>query len=360
MEVKAEKMKESLSAVMRYHKRKQVHMKKRTIGIILAIIIATSFLSGCGERTEENGAEGIYESETESGQTDRQTEISTEAEEVSQEVNSNGTEEITSTMENESGEDAAESVEPYVDEELYLCIKEVFDEIDWDVQYLLGDESKYDLYREQFIKLLKEEISVVDDRGYETTLSQFGEIQFDTNYPDYDPNHYNYYFYDVDGDGTPELGMTNNQRFVYIFKYEETTDKVVMWDVYYYGMAIMGTGKFHWWARNQHGLKGLDQNGDYIYLARFKADGGRKYENAGDDGYDGWAYFVALPNYVELEEWMLEQATYKDDPYEANYFFRVTKEQFDELDERFDEAFYESQRKKEDVTYTYEELLNLK
>lgn len=263
-------------------------------------------------------------------------------------------------QENESEEDVAECVEPYVDEELYLYIKEVYDEIDWDVQYLLGDESKQDLYREQFIKLLKEEIPVVNDRGYEKTLSQFGEIEMDTDDGGYDPNHYTYYFYDVDGDGAPELGMTNNQRFVYIFKYEEEAGKIVMWDVYYYGMAIMGTGKFHWWARNQSGMKGLDQNGDYIYLTRFKVDEDRKYENAEDAGYDGWAYFVALPNYVELEEWLLEQATYKDDSYEANYFFRVTKEQFDELEERFLEASHESHRKIVDVTYTYEELLNLR
>lgn len=256
-------------------------------------------------------------------------------------------------QENESGEDkGTESVESFVDEELYLYIKGVYDEIDWDIQFLPGDESKYDLYREQFIKLLKEEISVADDKGHETTLSHFGEIEVD--YPDYDPNHYNYYFYDVDGDGTPELGMTNNQRFVYIFKYDEKADRVVIWDEYYLGMSLMGTGKFHWSGPvGDWGMLGLDQNGDYIFLARFRVEGVLKYENDGDDG---WAFFVALPDYVELEEWMLEQATYKDVIY-ANYFFRLTNEQYNELDGRLTEACHESYRGMEDVTYTYEELL---
>ena len=364
MEVKAEKMKEYLSAVMRYPKRKQVHMKKNSIGITLAIIIAISLLAGCGQHTEENGTEEIYESEAENDQTDRQTEVLTEAEVTSQELNSNEVEEVTSTMENESGEDtAAESVEPLVDEGLYLYIKGVYDEIDWDVQFLPGDESKYDLYREQFIKLLKEEIPIVDkETGYETTFSQFGEIESDTFDSGYDPNNYKYYYYDVDGDGTPELGVTSNemynQRFVYIFKYEEDTDRVVVWDEYCHGMALMGTGKFQWWAWNQDGMKGLDQNGDYIYLARFKVDGGKRYENAGDDGYDGWAYFLALPDYVELEDWMLAQATYDDR--EKTYFFRITKEQNEELFGRYLDAAKEAYDKKEDVAYTYEELLNLR
>ena len=252
-----------------------------------------------------------------------------------------------------SEDDWNEIVEPLVDEELYLYIKGVYDEIDWDVQFLPGDESKQDLYREQFIKLLKEEIPVVDDRGYETTLSHIGYIEIDYDYPDYDPNHYNYHFYDVDGDGTPEIGVTDNHSFVYIFKYEEDADRVVLWDEYLGGMVLLGTGKFIWrggWGGN--GLMGLDQNGDYIFLARYKMKGGSKYIRDDDEG---WAYFVTLPN-VELEDWMLAQATYED----GDYFFRVTGAQFDELKNPYLEAVHEGFKEKEEVTYTYEELLNLK
>lgn len=267
--------------------------------------------------------------------------------------------EVKNDQENSSdGDIDMESVEPFVDEKLWLYIKKVYDEVDYDIQFLRGDESKYDLYREQFIKLLKEEIPVVDKKGYEKTLSHFGEIKEDDSYSDYAPDHYNYYFYDVDGDGAPELGMTNNRRFVYIFKYKEETDKVVMWDEYYLGVSLMGTGRFHWSGPNaDSGMMGLDQNGDYTMLTRFRAEGGSKYINDGDDG---WAYFVTLPDYVELEEWMRKQATYKDRPWFPNYFFRLTKEQFDELEERYFEASHESDEKKEEVTYTYAELLNLK
>ncbi len=257
---------------------------------------------------------------------------------------------------NEDNDD--ESVEPFIDEELYLYIKRVYEEVDWDIQFLPGDESKRDLCREQFIKLLKEEIPVVDEeRGYETTLSHFGEIAMDTDYQEYAPDHYSYYFCDVDGDGTPELGMTNNQRFVYIFKYEEETDRIVIWDEYYLGISLMGTGKFHWsGSSNDYGMMGLDQNGDYIFLVRFRVEGSSKYEG---DGNDGQAYFVALPDYVEMEDRMLSQATYKDVIYE-NYFFRVTKEQYDELEGQYLETVHESYREIEEVIYTYDELLNLR
>lgn len=181
---------------------------------------------------------------------------------------------------NPSGEGIEiESVEPFVDEKLWRYIKKVYDEVDYDIQFQRGDKSKYDFYREQFIKLLKEEIPVVDRKGYEKTLSHFGEIKQDNNYPDYAPDYYNYYFYDVDGDGAPELGMTNNQRFVYIFKYDEQADKIVMWDEYYLGVSLIGTGKFHWSGPNaDYGMMGLDQNSDYTLLIRFRAEGGSIYQ----------------------------------------------------------------------------------
>ena len=49
------------------------HMKK-TIGITLAIMIATNLFAGCGGHVEENRAEEVKEPETEIGQTDERTE----------------------------------------------------------------------------------------------------------------------------------------------------------------------------------------------------------------------------------------------------------------------------------------------
>ena len=349
----------------------------------LIIMVCLVLMTGCRSYTEEEAAEEQEVVETEfvperqetekqetveaesviDGQETVEAELATDKPSIENQPEDSNSEmelqEAKNDQGNPSGEDIdIESVEPFVDEKLWRYIKKVYDEVDYDIQFLRGDESKYDLYREQFIKLLKEEIPVVSKKGYEKTLSRFGEIKEDNNYPDYAPDHYNYYFYDVDGDGAPELGMTNNQRFVYIFKYDEQADKVVMWDEYYLGVSLMGTGKFHWSGPNaDYGMMGLDQDGDYTMLTRFRAEGGSKYIKDGDDG---WAYFVTLPDYVELEEWMLEQATYKNRPYFPNYFFRLTKEQFDELEGRYFEASHESYKKKEEITYTYAELLNLK
>ena len=100
-------------------------MKKKPLGIILAIIITTSFLAGCGEHIEENGAEEIYESEAEISQTDRQTEVPMEVEEAPQTANSNETEEIISSIENEPDEDnGEESVEPFIDDENFILERE--------------------------------------------------------------------------------------------------------------------------------------------------------------------------------------------------------------------------------------------
>ena len=349
----------------------------------LIIMVCLVLMMGCRSYTEEEAAEEQEVVETEfvpeRQETEKQEMVEAESVIDGQETVEaepatdkpsieNQPEDSNSEMElqeakndqgNPSGEDIdIESVEPFVDEKLWRYIKKVYDEVDYDIQFLRGDELKYDLYREQFIKLLKEEIPVVDKKGYEKTLSHFGEINEDDSYPDYAPDHDNYYFYDVDGDGTPELGMTNNRRFLYIFKYEEEADKIVMWDVYYRSASLMGTGKFYWSGpRGDNGMMGLDQNGDYTLLTRFRVEGDPKYISDGDDG---WAFFVTLPDYAELEEWMLEQATYKNTFLFPNYCFRLTKGQFDELEERFSEASRESDKKKEEITYTYDELLNLK
>ena len=242
---------------------------------------------------------------------------------------------------------------PFVDEKLYLYIKEIYENTNWDIQYSQGDESKFIPYKEQFIKLLNEECCFVDSQGCEQTLSHFGEI--DMADPDYDPSHFSYYFYDVDGDGTPELGMTDNQRFLYIFKYEEQANRFILWDEYYLSMSLMGTGKFEWsGTQGDTGMMERTQDGNYIFKVRFLVEGNAKSDNAGDDV---WLYFVALPDDIELEEWMLPQATFKDVIY-ANYFFRVTKEQYEELSEPFYKAAREAYEKREDVLYTYEELVN--
>ena len=329
--------------------------KKLSVAVFLCIVFLG--LTACGKRVTEDNTEDNT-SQSDSAETEFFVDDSSYHESEPKSQSTSDPAEWENPNENQFSEDNGDgSVEPFIDEKLYLYIKGVYDEIDWDIQFLPGDESKYDLYREQFIKLLKEEIPVVDDKGYETTLSHLGEIEMDVNDSDYDPNHYNYYFFDVDGDGTPELGLTNNQRFVYIFKYEVEADRIVLWDEYIGGMSLMGTGKFYLSGPNGNwSMLGLDQNGDYIYLASFKVKGNPDYYNDEDDV---WAFYVALPDYVAIEEWMLKQATYLDSAY-PYYCFRLTEEQYDELDGRLTEACHESYTEMEEVTYTYEELLNLK
>lgn len=309
-----------------------VNMLMRKKLTVISIICAALFcLTACEKKSVEEEQIGYQEADIHTDNTE-------------EDILQPASDESENVQENKPSEDAAESVEPFVDEELYLYIKGVYDEIDWDVQFLPGDESKCDLelYKERFLKLLEGEIVVAND-----------SIWVDLH-RDYDPKDYTYYFYDVDGDGTPELGVTDIHRFRCIFKYEEHEDRIVLWDVYLGPRGILGTGKFYQYSSKCYDYMGLDENGDYICWARFKGDGGKRYESAGDDG---WAYFVALPDYMELEDWMLAQATYDDD--EDAYFFRLTKEQYDELDEKSIEASYESHRKIEDVTYTYEELISL-
>lgn len=55
---------------MKPYKENWEHMKKKSMGITLAIIIATSLLAGCGERLEEDREEKVQTSEIETAQED--------------------------------------------------------------------------------------------------------------------------------------------------------------------------------------------------------------------------------------------------------------------------------------------------
>lgn len=242
------------------------------------------------------------------------------------------------------------------EEECYKFLAMIYGDIDFSINYAKGDRDRklYDRYKAQFLRLLTEEIPVME-KGRECYLHDLGELHPDMGFPVYDPNHYEYYFYDVDGDDTPELCMTDHQRFIYIFKYDEEADQIVLWDEFIGAMFLMGTGKFGWGAGGGDGLIGLDENGDYTFLARFKVVGSSEYLA---DGEDGWGYFAALPDAVEPEDWMKEYADY--DEIDDIYYFRVTKEQYERLTGAYFAAAREAYEKREEVTYTYAELLGLR
>lgn len=246
----------------------------------------------------------------------------------------------------------------YIDDKLYMVIKEAYDAIDFSGDFNPGNYDKYDLYRAQFKKMLDGEVAVwLPDTGEEVNLYDLGEIEkaMETG-NEHNKFIYNctYYFFDMDGDNNPELFITDNMRFTDIFKYEEESDQIILWQeyissrIFFYGTQKLGFGGV--WSGHGiiDGLIGLDSSGDYDFIVRFKT------EYKSQDSWDDYSCFVALPDCIELSDWMKSQAVY--DNVDERYYFQVTQEQFDELTGEYYRMRKEVSDRRKDVTYTYEEL----
>ena len=241
----------------------------------------------------------------------------------------------------------------YIDEEMYLEIKDIYKNIEFDVYFNLGDITKYDSYKEQYKKFLKGEKAVkVKETGEELYIYDLGEFRTDIELGRFDITDYSYYFFDMDGDENPELCVTDKARYLYIFQYREDLDQIVLWEEYISStIFLMGTLKLGFaggWSGD--GFIRLNENGEYQFFVRFKVVGGSVYQNDMEE----YGYLVSLPEYIELEDDRKEQAVY--DHADERYYFRVTSEQYEELTKDYFEAIKDAHEALDDVTYTYMEL----
>ena len=143
----------------------------------------------------------------------------------------------------------------FIDDEMFGIIKDSYSKIDFVGEFKKGDTSAYDFYKEQYLRLLKCEAPFFDRQTQkEHFINEFGEMNYthigphliyNLEYSDiYDPANYIYYFFDMDGDGMPELCVTNEVRFVYIMKYIPETASFILWHEIPPSMTVlMGSGK---------------------------------------------------------------------------------------------------------------------
>ncbi len=249
---------------------------------------------------------------------------------------------------------ASDSVD-YVGEELYAEIKDICKKIDWTVSFHPGDITKYDLYKEKYKEFIDGERTVmIKETGEEIPIYDLGEFQTDIELEKFDIDGYSYYFFDMNGDEAPELCVTDKARYIYVFQYDEEQDQIVLWEEYISStIFLMGTQKLGFAGGTEgHGLISIDENGDRVFFVRFKEVGGEPYRNDIED----YGYLVSLPEYIELKDYMIEQAVY--DKTDERYYFRVTEEQFEELTKDYNDAEKAVSAALDEVTYTYTELFD--
>lgn len=257
----------------------------------------------------------------------------------------------------------------FVDDYTYEILKEVYGNIEWDVEFETGNTEQYDFYKEKYKELLDGEVKFLKTEQY--TYSEVSEwmylYEFLSLNENYDPSDlfngdsqgFGLYFFDVDGDEAPELCVTEHVgagaiHGAYIYKYEIDSDRIVLLKTYSGPVSqLIGTKTIGvCWEDRQFRLEkfGLDSKDEMT--VEFMNDFFYPDEDSN--------YLVSFPVYtdqdkrIELSNEIKKQGYY--DESRGLFFFHVTKEQYSELTNSFFDAYSELDMKREQVTYTYKEL----
>lgn len=238
----------------------------------------------------------------------------------------------------------------FVDEKTYAFLKKTYEEIDFAGEFQIGNLDIYDEYKEEFKKMLNNEITFTElETGEEyyvneyTGLKSYGDEEFD-------PGEFRYYLFDMDGDDTPELCIWDGET--YIFKYYSDFGEMALWlEIPSPNEQIHGTKVLDWnWEGVRYSLSRMDERGEYVFWVYFLE------EASWSNGIV--TYMVALPFYegkqMEMPKEMEKQGYFSEE--DGLYLYQVTEEQFDELTRDYFDACKWSEKEKEKVTFTYDEL----
>ena len=241
----------------------------------------------------------------------------------------------------------------FIDDIMFKYLKSEYDKINFNGEFLKGDLDVYDYYKKMFLKLLNEEMPFIYISAEKRTpyfLSEYENFVTDVQMNPDNLRDYTYRFFDMDGDGTPELFLEDEKLMglFFTFKYLIDTNEFINSS----DGGNIGSGES--WRCSSHNLytfKKLDKNNKLQYSISYFTDY-RIKNNA--------IHLVGLP--YNADEYRSIKITYdvkKQGYYDLisdNYFFRVTYEQYNELTNKWSALMWSAQKNIQEVTYTFDEL----
>lgn len=245
----------------------------------------------------------------------------------------------------------------FANEMTFKIIKNSYSKVDFYGDFKRGSLSNNEFYKKKFNQLLKNEVTFIDnDTGKEAYLKDFDPIKVynGENYL-YDLNSYKLYFFDFNGDNTPELCISNNDS-TYIFKYNyKLNEFFLIYKMEGGHFSLIGGNKIAWdnetGAFPVNAFYELKNNGDLLRSVTFYS----KQDNSP-------VYMVSLPQYTNQERQIKITEELKNQAYfdegQKLYYFRVTEEQFDELTKDYFNAVELADKNINDVTFSYNELFD--
>ncbi|MCM1216581.1 MAG: hypothetical protein NC331_10235 [Lachnospiraceae bacterium] len=252
---------------------------------------------------------------------------------------------------------------PYADDRTFERLKEAYEKLDLQGEFQQSDSETSVIYIEAFRKLVQNEAAFYDrETKQEYLLKDYEGVQLDiAEEGAYDPSRFEYYFFDADGDGSPELGILEeypggHSAFLYLFRYDADTEQYSLWLTLYPPYdRLLGTGKV------------LEYDGVHMKMDL----GYYQLDREGEEECKAYLYYlpismfeqlclVMLPAYsdpdlgMDIPRGMERCGIYAREPDE--WYFRVAEEQFWELETLLWDAYEASEEEREEVLYTYEEL----
>ncbi|MBD5533074.1 MAG: hypothetical protein HDQ98_12930 [Lachnospiraceae bacterium] len=266
---------------------------------------------------------------------------------------------------------------PYADEETVAVIRDAYAKIDFNGEFETGEPEVYEEYRQRFWALMQGDGWIIEqETGEEYSISEFMKKSFSGDSEEYDPedHEYTYFLYDINGDGCPELGIREGRFLTYFLCYDKETDRFRVW-YQMNGYRPLGVRKGMYALINE--LTYSFSEGAYILLDE-NADMACRTYFFSQWTSEGTLYMVMLPIYADKGQeaevtWeMKEQGVYirsagcmqslgdsvsqRELYTEGQWFFRVTREQYDELTASYLEAYRNWNQERCKVQYSYEEL----
>ncbi len=242
--------------------------------------------------------------------------------------------------------DEGEMIElPYIEDSIYEMLNTEIQKIEFQGEFNKGDLSLYDSYKKIYRKMMNNEIPLLDTRtNTEIYWKDFAVNDYnDEKLSEYEDAEHEYYFFDMDEDGAPELVMRVRMMFWLYIRYDPEKDKCVLW---YWNIdaweSCLGSRKIS-----------SSWDGRDVYFKQLDKEGKMEYEVRAFTTFwsvDETYRMISFPRYADqrLEVSLTDEELKRQGMYtyaDNRWWFRVTEEQIEQ----------EYWRLKE-VEYTYEEL----
>lgn len=241
---------------------------------------------------------------------------------------------------------------PYTDDGVFKLVEAAYDEVDFFGVFETGDAGD-DIYKEMYWEVIQNRKTILDkDTNKREFLKDIVGVGDYINI--YDIAEFEFYFFDIDGDSLPELGISGSRGMgIYFIDYWPDTEEFVLWYPMPGGWyTLIGTRKVQW-----------NNNGNKQAYYMLNQEGEEECETFGFELHyseDTSLYMVMLPQYTDEEkkiivtENMRRQGVFEESS--GAWYFRVTETQYNDLMKCCREAYDIALENVKVVTYTYEEL----